>query len=78
MGTLAMNGLILVDLINPFVPVFVYSNTIQKQPPEVFFKKGAPKKFVNFKRKTPALESLLIKLQVSNFLKRDSNAGVFL
>ena len=73
MGTLAINGLILVDLINPFrtsVCIFQYQSEAATR--------GAPKKFVNFKRKTPALESLLIKLQVSNFLKRDSNAGVFL
>ena len=36
--------------------------TFQKHPPEVFYKKGAPKNFANFTGKTVVLDSLLNKI----------------
>ena len=41
----------------------IYTFIYQKQPPEVFYKKRCSEKFRKFHRKTPVLESLLIKLQ---------------
>ena len=54
---------------------------LKKQPPEAFCKKGALKNFANFTGKHLRWSLFLIKLQVrrhASFLKRDSNAGVFL
>ena len=48
-------------------------HVVQKQPPEVFYKKCYSKKFDNIHRKTPALQSIFNKvagLQVSNFIKK--------
>ena len=49
-------------------------NYCQKQPPEMFCKKGVLKKLRKFHRKTTVLESLLIKLQAwmpTTLLKRN-------
>ena len=59
----------------------VFSQKRQKQPPEVFSKKGALKNFANFTRKYPCWSLFLIKLQAfrpATLLKRDSNTGMFL
>ena len=53
---------------------------MQSSRSQMFFKIGVPKYFANFTG-TPMLESLLNKvaaLKAWNFLKRDSNTGVFL
>ena len=52
----------------------------QKQPPELFCKKGVLKTSQKFHRKTPVLGSPFNKvpcLQACNFIKRNSNVGVF-
>ena len=52
---------------------------VQKQPPEVFFKKGFLKKFANFTRKSLCWSLFLIKLQtwgLATLLKRDCNTDV--
>ena len=55
---------------------------VQKQPPEVFYKKAALKNFASYiHRKTPLLDSLFNKvggLKPCNFIKRDTDTGVFL
>ena len=48
---------------------------IQKQPPEVFYKKRCSKKF---HRKTPVLESSFIKVAGLGSATLDSKTGVFL
>ena len=55
----------------------MFSQYQQKQPPEVFYKKGVRKNFVNLQENTCARVSFLIK-RPATFLKRDSDAGVFL
>ena len=53
----------------------------QRQPPEVFCKKGTLKNFANFAVKHLCWGLFLITLQAlrsATLLKRDSNAGVFL
>ena len=54
---------------------------LQKQPPEVFFKKVVLKNFANFTGKRLRWSLFLIKLQAprsATLLKRDSNTDVFL
>ena len=54
---------------------------IQKQQPEVFFKKSVLKNFANFRGKQLCFSLFLIKLEAFGpavLLKRDSNTGVFL
>ena len=54
---------------------------VQKQPPEVFFKKGFLKNFANFTGKHLCWNLFLIKLQALRpvtLLKRDPNTDVFL
>ena len=46
---------------------------MQKQPPEVFYKKAVLKNFAIFTRKTAVLVFMSVTL-----LKRDTNSGVFL
>ena len=53
----------------------------QKQPSEVFYKKWCSSKFRKCHRKTPVLESFLMKFQAwrsTTLLKRDSNTVIFL
>ena len=55
--------------------------SIQKQPPEVFFKNKFFEKFCKFHKKTAVSESLFIKvadLSPATLSKRDSNTSVFL
>ena len=56
-------------------------NSIPKQPPGVFYKKGLLKSFAKFTGEHLCWSLFLIKLQVfrpANLLKRDSNTGLFL
>ena len=65
------NILILAELIS--FTVFSY---VQKQPPEVFWRKALFKKFINIHNKTPILESLFNKvtdLQACNFIKNNNS-----
>ena len=48
---------------------------IQKQAPEVFYKKGVIKKFAKFKENTCAKAAFLIKLQASAFFKGAQLSG---
>ena len=51
----------------------IFHNNLQKQPSEVFYKKGFPKKFRNIHRKTPVLASLFNKVsgfQGCNVIKK--------
>ena len=53
----------------------------QKQPPDVFYRKGVPKSFASFTEKHLCWSLFLIKLQAyrpATLLKRDSKIGVFL
>ena len=62
-----------------FVKNILLTWTMQKQPVKVFYKKSYFEKLRSFHRKTPALESLFIKLQTwepATLLKRDTNKGV--
>ena len=52
-------------------------STAKAQPPEVFYKKGVLISFI-FHRKTPVLESLVIKLKTSNFIKKETPTHIFL
>ena len=58
------------------------NEVVQKQPPEVFYKKAALKIFGSYiHRKTPVLDSLLDKvrdLKPCKFIKRGTDTGVFL
>ena len=49
----------------------------QKEPPEVFFKKGVLKKFRKFHRKTPMMERLLIQLQVLGLYEKETQHRCF-
>ena len=49
----------------------------QKEPPEVFFKKGVLKKFRKFHRKTPVMERLLIQLQVLGLYEKETQHRCF-
>ena len=54
---------------------------VQKQPPEVFFKKGVLKNFANLTEKHLCWSLFLIKMEAwgpATLLKRDSNTDVFL
>ena len=51
--------------------------TLEKQPPEVFYKKGALQNFAIFKGKLLCW-SAFEGLQVFNFIKKDTNPYVFL
>ena len=55
--------------------------SIQKQPPELFFKNKRFKKFCKFHKKATVSESYFIKvaeLSPETILKRDSNTSIFL
>ena len=54
---------------------------VQKQPPEVFFKKVVLKNFANLTEKHLCWSLFLIKMEAlgpATLLKRDSNTDVFL
>ena len=54
---------------------------VQKQPPEVFFKKGVLKSFANLTEKHLCWSHFLVKMEAwgpATLLKRDSNTDVFL
>ena len=54
---------------------------VQKQPPEVFFKKDVLKNFANLTEKHLCWSLFLIKMEAwgpATLLKRDSNTDVFL
>ena len=56
-------------------------NSIHKQPPGMFYKKGLLKSFAKFTGEHLCWSLFLIKLQVfrpATLLKRDSNTGIFL
>ena len=59
-----------------------WKKKVQKQPPDAFYKKAALKDFASYiHRKTLALESLFNTvggLMPCNFIKRDTDTGVFL
>ena len=46
--------------------------------PQILFKLGVLKKFLNIHRKTHVLESLFNSFRPATLIKRDSNIGVFL
>ena len=50
----------------------------QKQPPELFYKKGVLKVLQNSQENTCTRVSFLIKLQACKLIKRDPHTGVFL
>ena len=52
------------------MPLFPYISMLKKEPPQVFYKKNCLSKFRNIHRKTPLLESFLIKLQALGLLKK--------
>ena len=54
-----------------------FKQVFQKQPPEVFCKKTCSEKFPNFHIKTPVRESLLLKLKISNLIKRETPTQIF-
>ena len=72
-----MNGNDLVKLILFYLMIFsVYRK--QRQPPEVFCRKGALRNFAKIDRKTPVPESFLIKLQAGlQLIKKETLAQVF-
>ena len=57
-----------------------YHNPLEKQPPEVFYKKNCSEKFCNNHMKAPVVESLFNKfggLQACNFFKKETPTQVF-
>ena len=50
---------------------------VQKQPPQVLYKKGAPKNFAIFMGKHLCWSLLIEKLQASTLFKKDSDTSVF-